>query len=488
MRAAAYALLAALLLITFLAGSPALGINPGRDSGGFLYAADVILDGGVVYRDVWDHKPPAIYFIDALGLLIGDRSIWGVWALELLFAAIAITAIVAVTRRYGFVESIGAGTMIACGLFALSRSDNYAEEYAAAAQCIGIWMWRGRPLRELSALTLVGIAATGVVAFLLKPPLAGVWMVMVAFWLMRPRDAARLVIPAAAALAMLGAVALAYASAGALDDLVEQVFHYNAAYVKFVTIADRLDAARHGLWLMMTGFYGVIALLALAGFAATRFRTADVLVRFAAVDLVLELLFAAMPGRLYDHYFIAMLPAIAILTAAGLARVRVPLRVAAIAVAGALTAFASVRIIANPPRTRHSVQRDEAVAFLRQHTRPEDPVLMWGAEAGVNFLADRRAPVRFAFVYPLMTTGYPLDVRSFIGDLERNPPAVIIDASATNPRVPPLDRDRLARWRPASPSYVPPRELTTIIDWIHAHYRPAGFFPTGRWVVYVPRS
>ena len=42
----------------------------GRDSSVFLYVARRIQDGGVPYRDVWDHKPPLIYLI---GLLAG----WG---------------------------------------------------------------------------------------------------------------------------------------------------------------------------------------------------------------------------------------------------------------------------------------------------------------------------------------------------------------------------------------------------------------------------
>ncbi len=47
---------------------------PGGDSGVFLYAGWQILDGQIPYLDVWDHKPPGILYIDALGLLIGGGS------------------------------------------------------------------------------------------------------------------------------------------------------------------------------------------------------------------------------------------------------------------------------------------------------------------------------------------------------------------------------------------------------------------------------
>jgi hypothetical protein len=41
---------------------------PSRDSGVFLYVAWRFLNGDIPYRDVWDHKPPLVYFVDALGL------------------------------------------------------------------------------------------------------------------------------------------------------------------------------------------------------------------------------------------------------------------------------------------------------------------------------------------------------------------------------------------------------------------------------------
>lgn len=67
------------------------GKAPQEDAGVFLYAAQVLLDGDLPYRDVWDHKPPLIYVLDALGLLLGGGSPLGVWALQALaYAAAAI--------------------------------------------------------------------------------------------------------------------------------------------------------------------------------------------------------------------------------------------------------------------------------------------------------------------------------------------------------------------------------------------------------------
>src|SRR5215470_11276925 len=76
------ALVIAVFAYVCLSTSPWLRPVLGRDSGVFLYAGSRILAGQVPYRDVWDHKGPLIYYIDALGLLIGHGSRWGVWLLE----------------------------------------------------------------------------------------------------------------------------------------------------------------------------------------------------------------------------------------------------------------------------------------------------------------------------------------------------------------------------------------------------------------------
>ncbi len=85
----AMGLLVAVVLVQY---APACAKVPGRDAGVFLYIGDRILNGGIPYLDVWDHKPPVIYFINAFGLLVGGGSVWGVWLLE--FVALYSAALV----------------------------------------------------------------------------------------------------------------------------------------------------------------------------------------------------------------------------------------------------------------------------------------------------------------------------------------------------------------------------------------------------------
>lgn len=52
----------------------------------YRYVGRMMLQGGVPYRDVFDHKPPLIYFLNYVGLLGDD---WGLWLID---AALALLA------------------------------------------------------------------------------------------------------------------------------------------------------------------------------------------------------------------------------------------------------------------------------------------------------------------------------------------------------------------------------------------------------------
>src|ERR687897_1148030 len=72
-------------IISLFPNNPGNMTLPSRDSGVFLYVGWRFLNGDMPYRDVWDHKPPLIYFVDALGIALTPDSLWGIWVLRFLF-------------------------------------------------------------------------------------------------------------------------------------------------------------------------------------------------------------------------------------------------------------------------------------------------------------------------------------------------------------------------------------------------------------------
>jgi len=62
----------------------------------FRYAGMLMLKGGTPYQDMFDHKPPLIFFLNFGGLAMGS---WGLWLLDLGLALVTTVAFLNLCRR-----------------------------------------------------------------------------------------------------------------------------------------------------------------------------------------------------------------------------------------------------------------------------------------------------------------------------------------------------------------------------------------------------
>jgi len=133
----ALSMLIALLVVAFLARSPYSHPVPHRDSGIFLSIGSDILQGKVLYQQTWDNKQPLLYFFNALGLWLGEGSVWGVWGLELVL--LAIVFLVAYPLIRAALPPLAAFLVMAIAFLAVFpfMGGNYSEEYSLVFQ-IGI--------------------------------------------------------------------------------------------------------------------------------------------------------------------------------------------------------------------------------------------------------------------------------------------------------------------------------------------------------------
>lgn len=116
------ALLALLVEISFIQTYYNL---PDTDSGVFLYFGQQIIQGDIPYRDMWDHKGPVIYYINAIGVLIGRGSIWGLYVIEYLSLLCSLFLGYSVMRRaFGLIPAIFSSILLLFGYYYVIEHGN----------------------------------------------------------------------------------------------------------------------------------------------------------------------------------------------------------------------------------------------------------------------------------------------------------------------------------------------------------------------------
>ncbi len=490
--AAAVPLLVLVSLAVLLPNHPA-GRDPAEDSGVFFYAAQRLLDGGVPYRDIWDHKPPGVYFVDAVGIALGRQT--GVWFVQLAFlVAAALLGYRALRRDFGgtaaFVGSL-AWLVALPRLFLEYGQTSFVEFYALPLQFGALLLYAG-PLTRSRAL---GIGALGGAAFLLKPTLVGIWIAIGLVALLRSRRSAiaPLALIAVGAIVPLAIVVAWAAARGVLGDMVDQALVYNRAYAAFAPVSERVDAVLSGLRLTLPSGLAVVAVGAWL-YAVLARRFAPTLLAVALVAFPIELALSTW-GRGYHYYFIAWLPSMAILAAFAVSelqrlahpRIAWPALALAVLAMSVLPALLVTRLALTTDAGRASA----AAAYVAANTRPEDTVLIWGSHAEVLFLADRRSPTRYVYQYAaLATRGYatPARVEEFLADLQRARPVLILDASSESFVTPPLDLAGLRAWTSPEAQYESLPELERVVQFIAANYERSGTEPATGWPLWRLRA
>ncbi len=431
------------------------------DGGVFLYVAQRLREGAVLYRDVWDHKPPLIYYLNELGLALTNGSRWGVWALELVaVGTAALTGYLVLRRAAGQLVALLVTAVWLLAFFSLVEDGNLTETFALPLQflCLalaydvethrqGIYRWRGILLGALLALI-----------FWLKPNEIGIGLAVGLYILVRAarRRSWRSALTSLA-LILVGFVAVSVpvllpsALQGGLGDLYQTVFVFNYIYSRrFAFIASRVDALAAGYQFLSTtvllvlgsfGFIiGVVALLRARGRIPASLRP---LLGISALALPIEIVLVTTSGRSFDHYFIALLYVLAVWMAWFLhvAKESILLWLDSHTIqtrrwvtAGLLS---GVLVLSLPALQNdivlaeklHAVQPSNMVAYIRSHTTPRDTVLVWGLETRLLFFADRRAPTKFPhtviFEFPQVATADV--VEDYFARILAKKPALIID-------------------------------------------------------------
>ncbi len=178
-------------LVVLLPISPLVLPLAGRDSGVFLYIGWRILHGEIPYRHLWDHKPPLIFYLNALGLWLSGGSKWGVWLLELAALVLAATlGFKLVKRAFGTQAAVVSLALWLASLIYVIQGGNLTTEYTLPLQFACLWLAAGLDQTRHETRRLFAIGLLCGLIFWTKQNAAGIG-IAVALYLIISRSAGR---------------------------------------------------------------------------------------------------------------------------------------------------------------------------------------------------------------------------------------------------------------------------------------------------------
>ncbi|WNG40611.1 glycosyltransferase family 39 protein [Archangium violaceum] len=438
-----------------------------RDQGLFAWVAMVVRDGGLPYRDAWEVKGPLVYLVYALPVSLFGSVSWGVRLVDLLFVMGGMRLLYVALRPrvstpLAILTALVLFTYYTYNFWDSAQADSWAS--LVLLGCLVLFFADGgrrRPWVALLAGVLLGLLA-------LFKPLYGLFCVLPPVYALvsEPRAwRANVTFVATAALgvlATLGLFVLVFWLRGGLEALVDIQFHFNPSVYQGThqrSFAASLHELRARLMEPHMLALHVLGLVGPAWYARSARREVTLLYTAYLVGFIA----LCIQNKFYPYHFFILLPALFVgmglaLQATGEVlkekpqALRLLPRLGALGLLGfglfPLVLMMSMRaedgldyLNGELSAVEYNATFNgldfyyEDIAALAEHitesTAPEDTVLVYGFDAGINFLSNRHSPTRFGFQYPLVvgTQEYKARYRAeFLAALEAHPPKLIVVA------------------------------------------------------------
>jgi len=445
------------------------------DEGSTITMAEIILHGGIPFRDAADNRTPLVPYLKAAVLAVAGE--WNVRAIHLT-VALMLGCTAALLWQIGRrLRNEPAGVFAALAFFWLSAGflplyDGMAAHtgwFLVFFSALGFRLFAGALNRESRWTAFASGLAFGFSCLAKQPGLLdfGVCLVIVLLAVLGkdPARAWRLLPPLGLGFLLPLAGTIAYfAHHGALDDLIFYSWTYNTEYyVPEVPLAGRLAAITAPFDLLARRMPVALALVPLAwvgllGVALARLRQRPPLATLEWLILgwsATGLLSTVLSGRDFSHYSIQVLPGLSLacgwLLAAVAGRAAAWWRAGAKRRAGLVGAALAGVFLSFAVPTVYWIATGELADFqgylaigrtIQERSRPEDRIFVWGYMPEMHVYAHRLPSTRFFYtnwvtgLIPWTNVDWFTDTAYAVipgtpeqlrADFERHPPTIIVD-------------------------------------------------------------
>ncbi len=456
-------LVLAILALAFFLHLPAFFVDVFNSDETFIATqAEVIQQGGNLYEDAADRKPPMVPYVYAGTFEILDTTeLWSVRMVAALAGALtAILLAVEARRRYGDRAAWIAGLLTVFALVAFAPQDGQAanfEIFMLPAMTAGVLLARrGRAASSGVAVAIATLAKqTGAVTML--PVLYLVWKHD--RWRGLLRAGLGFGIPLALVAILMGPRQLIYWTVLG-----------NGSYVGVETASAYVVSL---LLVMSIAWLACNLPIVWRLPVAWRDRKVPSLDGSTDADLWLWAITAAlavMVGlRFFGHYYLQLVPPLALLSAGALARGSRRIATWTVAAAAIMAlAFSAAGYFMQPFNRETHYER--VAAYVQRHSDPDDSLLVWGNAPEIYWASGLEPATRFVATNSFLAGNHPgrpgedaapeetspIVWDWFFEDLTSNEPRFIVDTAP-------------ARIRGAE--YSPITRFPSLQAFVEQHYR-----------------
>ncbi len=439
-RRPTWRLLAVLLLLTVALRLPAFFVDVFNSDETFLATqAHVIRDGGNLYKEAADRKPPLVPYIYAASFeFFGSTALWTVRLMAMI--AIAFTAwllAIEAHRRWGYRAALIAGFLCVFAMVAFAPQDGQAANFEVfmlpAMTAAVLLARRGR----------AGSSGVAVAVATLAKQTGAATLLPVAYLVWKAKGRRGLSWATLGFAVPLGLVALALGP----GQLLYWTVLGNGSYVSVGTASLYVASS---FVLMTLAWVACNLPLVWRLPSAWRERGARAFDGGTDTDLWLWVLSAglsvAVGLRFFGHYYIQLIPPLCLITAGSLARAGRKVATATVVFAAvAAIAFSAAGYFMSPygPEPPYKTVAN----YLKTHSSKRDWVLVWGSVPEIYWASNLRPATRF-ITSSLLTGANPgrpaADVAPqkssltawdwFYQDLAAHPPRFVIDTAPADIR------------------------------------------------------
>lgn len=403
-----------------------------RDEGIFGYAGEVILQNGLPYKDIFEIKPPVVFYINALALSLFPSSSTGIHAFLCVYNFLTLIVLFFIGKA--LTRSNTAGFLVAI-TYAVVSSLPIVQGFTASTEmflllplslCL-LTMIYG--IRKRNIFLIFSSGLFGSITFWTKAPsLSMIAFIGVYFTFFYKPDLSQKPFPlnpvknfifwSGGFLAFSLLLAGYFLYKGVFDKFIYWSFTHSYLYSKLAETESFLPIIKTRL-LRIAGASFFVLIAGIAG-CWIKIKEKNQASYFAVGFLVFSIP-SVIPGFAYKHYFAQLLPALSVF--GGLGAYFLNSRLKRAAYITSLTCYILLVVIV--PATMYGsyyfkdspdkISRDyfginpfpesiDIAKFIENNTTRKDTIFIFGSEPQIFLYSKRKSVTPFVVVYPLMAS------------------------------------------------------------------------------------